>query len=194
MEIPIGYAQVNLKFTGAAVPTGAEMAFGIDVSGTSDTPEEIGTAIAGAWTTALLPADQVTDIRLVSVLVKFGPNLTGPSAEVPVLIIGESTDDSVPPNTSLLIRKITSDGGRAGRGRFFMPGISEEAVGGSGVIETANVEDYQEHWEDFAGLLALGDVPLVVLHTAGSPITTPSPVTSLIVEDRVATQRRRNRR
>jgi len=184
---------VNFKFEGVACPTGAEVTFGIDPAPGFGTPTEIAGAIGLIWGSTWREV-QTSEVTLASVLVKFGPNATGPSGEQAINSAGTDTAGSVAPNTAVLVQKITADGGRAGRGRFFMPGIKESDVGSNGAVDPTDLEGWQTAADDFLEALDTATLPMVVLHGDGSPITTPSVVTNLIVSSTVATQRRRLRR
>jgi hypothetical protein len=194
MIIPSGYAQVNLRFTGADIPTGAEMTFGVNNTVTGWSPEaginEVGNAIGASD----LPDAWNTACTLSSILWKSGPNATGPSAEVSTSYVGTVTGDSDPPQTAMLIRKNTALGGRAGRGRMYQPGVPEAFVNGAGELTGTTATIITALYADFLTILGGSDIPMVLLHAEGSPITTPTTVTSLEVDARCATQRRRNRR
>jgi hypothetical protein len=193
MIIPANFGQVNFIFNGIGVPTGAEVTMGffrID-SGKSaaDTADELG----DMWIAAQISLSMEESVDLAAVLVKFGPNATGASALVPKTD-GGASNDICNPNTAFLVRKITDDGGRAGRGRFYLPGVPSSQVDDGGQLDTTWAANLQSALDDFHTAMAASDMTPVVLHGAGSPITTPSPVTSLQLDPRVATQRRRLRR
>jgi len=194
MIIPSGFAQVNLMFTGSNVPTGAEMTFGVDHSGYSGTPVQAGEDIADIFDGADLEGLMNTSIALTGVLVKYGPNSTGPSGLFTASINGTGSSDGMSSNVAYLIHKNTALGGRAGRGRMFMPGVQEGEVDHQGDVDPTFLGLLNTRWSTFGANMAIADLPLVLLHAAGSPISTPTVVTSLTVDARVATQRRRLRR
>lgn len=194
MIIPTGFAQVNLKFTGSALPTGAEMTFGVDHTGYSGDPLAAGEDIFDIWDGADLEGLQNTTTFLTGVLVKFGPNSTGPSAEYVNSKQGTNGGDAYNPNTAYLVHKATALGGRAGRGRMYMPGVNEGDVDGTGVVDGTLLGLLNTRWAAFAAALVLADLPMVLLHGPGSPISTPTLVTGVTVDQKVATQRRRLRR
>lgn len=193
MPIPVGYAQANFKFGGPAAPNGAECTLGIDLGSFSDGPGDLATALGGMWAANILPT-QVDDISLVSVLVKYGPDATGPSAEVAVGSSGSNSNPGTTPAVALLVQKTTAAGGRAGRGRMYVPGYNENLFDEAGVISGANLEALQEAWGDFYDALTVGDFGPVLLHGEGSPISTPTEITGFDVSSVAATQRRRQRR
>ena len=194
MEIPSGYAQANLKFTGSAAPTGAEITIGLDVSLYGTTPTDLAQDIAEGWNTAGIDALVVDGIALTQVLVKFGPQATGPSGLWTGNIGGTVSQDGSAPMVALLVHKVTALGGRAGRGRFYHPGLSEQVVDESGVVGDTTLGNWLTALDTFHGILVAVDAPPVVLHSDGSPISTPTPVTAFLPTEQVGTQRRRNRR
>jgi hypothetical protein len=194
VEIPVGYAQANFRFTGAGVPHGAEFTMGFDVSaytGTiSDAVDDIDNTIGSenidnTWT---------DDVNLSSILLKYGPTATGPSVIKTTSHVGGQATSSAAPNTAVLLHKNTALGGRAGRGRLYVPGVPENSIDDAGVLAGAYVTARQAEWTSWLLLLSTIDLPCVVLHGANSPISTPTPLTALTLDGTVATQRRRLRR
>jgi len=194
MIIPSGYAQVNLMFTGSSVPTGAEVTFGVNNQGSNFTPGVIAAEVITQYVAADLSDMSVDSVDLTGVLVKVGPNATGPSHLEPAAVTGTATGQSVGPNTAWLVHKSTNFGGRAGRGRMFWPGAAESLVNTDGTLNGATASVFTALVEDFRSNMALADLELALLHGVGSPLSSPTPITGLAVDNRVATQRRRNRR
>lgn len=193
MVIPEGFAQVNLIFAGAAVPTGAQITMGLFIEDEESTPTEVGEEFADLWRAAGISANMSSDVDLAQVLVKFGPNATGPSA-----LLGETDGGSLSspctPNVAFLVRKNTAAGGRAGRGRFFLPGVVESQVDGAGMIASETRTNLQADLDTLmSSLVSAGLIP-TLLHGENAPISTPLQVTSLTVDAKAATQRRRLRR
>lgn len=193
MLIPVGFAQVNLKFSGTGQPLGGECTYGLDITGYGGDPADAALLIGNAWGSEQMDVLQSSSVTLASVLVKYGPNATGPSAEVAAGFAGTQTTP-VSPNTSWLVQKRTALGGKAGRGRMYIPGIPESVVDASGVIDTSYVNSSQTHVSDFFLLQSAADLIPVLLHGPDSPIGTPTVITSFDVQFKVATQRRRLRR
>lgn len=192
MDIPVNFAQVNFKFTGVAVPLGAEVTCGCALAG-AGAPEDVATVWAAAWQ-GTVKTEQSSEVTLASVLVKFGPNDVGASDEVPIGLAGTAAAGSAAPNTAVLVRKVTALGGHAGRGRWYWPGIIETQVGSNGFLTPAKLSDWQDAFDSFFTFLEASDFPPVLLHGEESPLSTPTPVTRFIVDPRVATQRRRLRK
>jgi hypothetical protein len=193
MLIPSGYAQANLKFGGTGLPNGAEVTIGLDMNVVLGTPSAIASLVIGAYNDNVDPI-MTGSVTLESVLVKFGPNDTGPSAEVASGNSGSGGGSGTSPAVSWLVRKVTPFGGKAGRGRMYWPGVQESEVDVAGVLSSGFVSGAQTAMDNFLADLIAADIPPVVLHGAGSPLTTPSPITSLEVDNVVATQRRRQRK
>jgi hypothetical protein len=82
-------------------------------------------------------------------------------------------------------------GGRRARGRMFLPpfGLHEGNVSPNGMLEDDFVADTQ-------AILALwfADIDMVLLHDSATPgAPEPYPLTNLVLDNRIATQRRRLR-
>lgn len=193
MEIPSGFAQANLKFTGSSVPTGAEITLGLDIAGYAGTPTDAAGDVTDAWATAVMMQFYVPTCTLTGVLVKFGPNEDGPSAEIAVSRTGTDSGNGASPQVSALVQKRTAFGGRKNRGRFYLPGIAEGRLDQSGVFTSAFVDDLTDSLELFRTELIAASLDPVVLHAVPSadPIR---PITALLPQSVAATQRRRQRR
>lgn len=192
MVIPDEYAQVNLLFDWTTTQLKAEVVFGISRATLAFTPEDVADNVETAYLDGDLRTVQTTFITLTSINVKFGPNDTGPSFELPVSHQGTLTNEGVTPNTALLIKKTTAVGGRRGRGRMYWPGIEEGVIDAYGNIDPGAQSTFQDKFTSFKESLSTNDVPMVVLH--GQSGFTPHLVSSLIVQPVAATQRRRLRK
>ena len=193
MIIPDGFAQLNFIHTGAGIPTGAQWTLGVgldDFAGSpSDLAQESEIWILDSNLYALVSASVV----MTSVLCKYGPNETGPSALEPANEPGTAAAQMVP-NTSYLIHKNTSLGGHAGRGRCYVPGVPEEDINLDGVLESGRAAGITSCFGSIlASMTGTGVVP-VVLHAEDSPLSVPTAITSFSCDTKVATQRRRLRR
>jgi hypothetical protein len=191
--IPNGFAQANFRYSGGGFPEGAEWTLGLDVSGAIGGPVGVATDLLTNYTATIrtvLPAATV----LTSVLVKFGPNDLGPSGEVAGSYPGTGGGVQTSSAVAILVRKVTSIGGRPGRGRFFLPGVQESEVDAAGILTTGFVDGLQDEMDNFYAELVSSAMPPVLLHSETSPLSTPTVITSFQVDARVATQRRRQRR
>ena len=193
MTIPSGYAQANLKFGHLAAPSGAEVTLGLDISGFSGDPSDLAEAVYNSFQARVLPWLSAA-IELRGCLVKFGPDATGPSGLYTEVAAGGDTDPGASAAVAYLVQKVTGSGGRAGRGRMYVPGVAEGAVTASGTVASGKLTALQDGFDDFHDDLSAGPFGPVVLHGPASPLSTPTPITSFVVSGTVATQRQRQRR
>jgi hypothetical protein len=155
------------------------------------TPDEIGFNIETALDAANVQGLMVATCQLTTIHVKSGPNSTGPATDFPTSFTGSSSGVSGHAGVATLLSKITDLGGRTGRGRFFWPGLSESVVDAGGALTGAFRIAAQAIADDIISELTAAGVPMVLLHSGE---VTPTPVTTLTVSTRAATQRRRQRR
>lgn len=108
---------------------------------------------------------------------------------------GTNTSDFTTQNVALLVQKRSDFGGRRNRGRMFMPGVPESAVNEIGELTSTYrnaVQGLLDDWlENLQAGGALNTSNMVILHSSAP--STPTVVTSLTCDSRVATQRRRLR-
>lgn len=192
--VDVGYAEARFIFDGTSVPLGAVMTLGMDLGGYGGSPAALAGLIASEYNAGGMKGAMTTTCRLAAVEVKFGPDATGPSARVGANVPGTVSTPSASPNVAFNIRKLTAQGGRAGRGRFYQPGVPEAAVGVGGAVDPSVVTGLSGNWETFRQGIELLGIDLVVFHGPGSPLGAPTPITSFAVDPQIATQRRRNRR
>lgn len=100
---------------------------------------------------------------------------------------------ALPSNCALLVKKITATAGRRGRGRFFPPPalIDEGGVDTNGTINSATYTTINNRVISFYGNLGIQGLNPLLFHADGSEAT---PITSLVLDTRIATQRTRMRR
>ena len=192
MVIPVGYAQVNLKWGGIGLPLGAETTFAVrDEMG--NTPRTIAGLVEDCVRESEFTNSLSTAVRIASILVKLGPTETGPRDEITVDIPGLDQPACVPPNTALLVRKATSQGGRKAQGRYFVPGVPEVQLDPTGTISTLYMGDYVRQQADFLEKLEEATLGMWLLHSREESDVLPYAVVSLSPQAKVATQRRRLR-
>lgn len=193
MEIPDGFAQANFIYGGTDQPSGAEWTMGFDVSGFSGSPTDLAEICVIAYNSNNLDQFHTSQTILQLVKVKFGPTATGPSGEFGTTSPGTAAGSACPPQVAALIRKLTAFGGRAGRGRIYFPGVPEGQVSSGGILSDAWINNLPVEMATTMTQIELAPVNAVLLHGAGSPISTPTPITGFSVPARCVTQRRRNR-
>ena len=94
----------------------------------------------------------------------------------------------------MLVHKVTAVGGRRGRGRAYIPGAPATAIDNTGVVDSAYMVANQPRLTTFGTACATNDIGLVVLHGGEGTLPVPYDVTNLVLDGKVATQRRRLRR
>lgn len=191
--IPLGFAQINWQFTGDQLPLGAEVTMGCDVSSFSGSAQTAAAAASLAWRSNVMPVLNQGTV-LVNTHVKFGPAATGEAGDDSTTLAGTGANPGMTPNVTLLVHKRTLFGGRAGRGRMFVPGLQESSVDEKGILDSGTVTAAQTAFDGLLSDLGTSLLIPVLLHGAASPITIPSTITDLVVDAKVATQRRRLRR
>lgn len=185
MRIPLGYAHVVYKFITSGVGRKAAITHGVQLTGT-DFGEARAADLYDLFVLEVMPS-LTSNVSLQSVLVKYGPSSSGPAFEHGGSAVGGFASAGMAPNSAYLVRKRTALGGRANRGRLYLPGVAEAAVDESGNIDPSGLQTNINDW--FAGLSALG-MPMYLLHTGSSD---PTDVSNLVVDSKIATQRRRLR-
>lgn len=192
MFIPPGYANLQLGFRlSNGRPGLTACGFVAEALDPSDPGQ-----IVGNFTTACDYAQNrcVDSVSLVVARLVIGTS--DPSAPIVFEASGDeeggNTDTGIQPGTALLLTKHTNLGGRKGRGRCYLPGLSEAAVDAGGNL-TGDVSgmrtDAEKFWEDMTFGTPL-EVP-VLFHDDDT--TPPSPITDFSMSSQVATQRRRLR-
>ncbi len=193
MRIPIGYAQVNMEFAGAALPRGAQVVYGVQLvqPAVLDTPFKIAEFVNNEWQT-VLKTQFTNQITLNRVLVKFGPNATGIDGFQSEPATGGAAADADSPQVALLVTKSTAFGGRTGRGRMFFPGWPEASTSSGGKITATQRGLVQTNFTTFLNNHSNASLPMVLLHD--DPALNPFTITALTVNELLATQRRRIRK
>lgn len=199
MYIPAGYAQCNFLMTGTCVPRGAQITFGVDVRSQPDGNIAIS-LIKAAWESAGLAGGFSQTLVMDQVLLKYGPNETGPAFLSSWGFPGGDGSQALPQNVALLVRKGTLFGGHRAAGRMFVPGLTEAVSSGGGQITPQAFPTYVTGFEAFLGKLKVSEVTMALLHSKpgdladpDDPTSEPLEVTSLVAQQTLATQRRRLR-
>ena len=189
MRIPVGHGQVTFEFSGGALPFGAAVTCGFQDVLAAD-PAAEAAIFSGIFQDTLL-VGLTNDVTLANTHVKQGPQEDGPSGDFASAITGSGSDPSTSPNVAYLVRKQSASGGRKNRGRFYLPGVSEDSIDQQGIIDGAALADQQDRADAFLLAAAVEDLPLEILHTGPGA---PTIITSLTFDAVIATQRRRLRR
>lgn len=193
--IPPGFADCAVEIVHTALARPAYVTFGVAVPGGTTDPDVIAEDVATAFTAPNSMSDRLdTGCTVTTVTCRVGQDAGDPRIGVfAPNKAGVGLANAVPVNVAALIHKRTNFGGRRGRGRIFMPWcLDDTEVDEGGAIGVAARADLQANADVFLNVFALGGYSMVVLHSPGqSSASVPFPVTSLTVDPRVSTQRRR---
>ncbi len=192
MIIPAGFAQVNHFFTGAGMPRGAQITYGVEVEA-GGSALQVATEMASAWETAWHSATPIS-VTHAKVRVKLGPNDTGAFADYTVASPGSYNTPVDAPQVAVLMTKHTALGGRHGVGRCFLPVVPEADTLNGGTIDPTALAALQTRATNWlGGIIAATHVSnMILLHNTVD--TTATPITSLSLAAVLSTQRRRLRK
>lgn len=111
----------------------------------------------------------------------------------PATVVGTRTGSTAPTNVALLVSKLTASGGRKHRGRMYLPAayVSPSDYLPNGSVLSTRVTALQTIMTALLTNMNTALFQMRLFHADGS--TAPTTVTSLRVESRLATQRRRLR-
>ena len=191
MQIPSGFAEVTFIARVSAGYREQMTSLGFQIAGFN--PLTGPNLIASHWRTFITAIGWNTGSP-TRCLIKVGT--ADPSApltyESETADAGSGTNQVTQPQVSMLAVKRTSLGGRAGRGRMFLPQPIEGSVDKTGTLDGTYAGNVQEALDtmvdDVAGVIG-GNAFL--LH---SDAAAPNAIQSLTLSGKVATQRRRNDR
>lgn len=194
MLIPESYGQVNLIFSGQAVPTGAQVTIGIGLVDSTESLTDAAAVVSGAISAANFESIIENDSQLDGFLLKLGPNDDGPSGFFSHVTVGDAGSEGTAPNVAALVKKITNVGGRQGRGRLYWPFVMQSWIDDGGNIGGAETGTITNCWTDFADGLSAAGYSAVLLHAESSPSKPPHQIEGFLCDGLAATQRRRLRR
>lgn len=194
VQVPVGGSQAVMRWSVAGDPEFMHVVLGImDLTAPVD-PEDVAARFTLALSGSLINAaanmanaysstTSLVSTRLASgwVQVETGTSTAGTRSVV-----------ELPNNCACLVRKNTGFGGRQNRGRMYFPPfmIDSSTVTPSGVIGATDVSNFQTRITDLFDELAANSLQPVLWHENGAAGT---PITSFVVQSRIATQRTRMR-
>lgn len=150
---------------------------------------------AATWVTMMKIV--TPEVLYVGMTARVGPDGQGLTFEAPRNDRGTYAGNALPPNCAALVQKRTGLGGRRNRGRLYLPGIPEAAVGPAGLLigtYPAGASAEVQGW--FTALAAVGGISEPYLFHTTDPLTAgipPTIITSVTLAPKIATQRRRLR-
>lgn len=190
--IPAGYAHAELQFlvTGDAEPMLSTFGLKLDGGANVATANSLMAAFATPFATQLATVTKLTGLKLT--VGDDGDPLVYQSSSATASFSGGT---ALPQNCAFLVRKRTASGGRRNRGRMFLPGCNDNLVDELGNVTSAGQTSLQTACTAFlTAVQAVASVEeMVILHTPTVETPLPTVVTSLAIDPRIATQRRRLR-
>jgi hypothetical protein len=188
LVIPDGFAQAIWRWSLSGDPETMVSTIGLE---TPVTGQIVAEEFADVWLSEFPAGNMAVGWTFRGAEVRFGQP-SGPPLVYDAFrsVAGSGGGASLPSNCALLVKKRTALGGRQGRGRMYVPmtSVGEGGVDPNGMIDSATVTALQAAWTNIYNQL-----DAVLLHDSSGPVTLPTPITSLGVDSRIATQRRRMR-
>ena len=196
--VPDGYGLVVHSILLNGDPEPMAVTYGIEVEATAD-PQVVATECRNAFAPVMEQMSDQYRLNVTEVLLQKGPSSVPPEVGINATqAIGTDNRPPVPQNTAFLIKKRSSVAGRSGGGRFYLPGVVEAAVDAIGQVEPVflGLQNARLVTMKNALLSAPQTNGMVILHDSlsAAAVDPPHTVTSLVMDARVATQRRRLRR
>jgi hypothetical protein len=187
-NIPTGFGLVSFIHDGPIVGKVAVCTLGVQFDFAD--PQTVVNACSAAWIAQILNVvDNSWALRRTDMRVGLTGGV-GPTVENGTAAAGLQTGSASPPNCALLIKKLSALGGRANRGRMYVPGLPEAVVDEAGSIDSTFRASAQTRFNNFAAALATATADPVILHDGPAD---PTPITAFTVQALSATQRRRLR-
>lgn len=190
MIIPVGFAQVTHTFSSGFLPFGAVTTYGVDLDLVITTLDTLASNLYDNFQDHVM-GNLSSAVNHDVCRIKAGPNTTGPVGEFTGVEVGGAGGTFASPNLAYLVEKNTALGGRRGRGRMFLPGVTESGIGSAGGLDSTVASDFATNLGNWFDTFAGAGVSPVLLH---SDATSPTPITSFTIDPTVATQRNRLRR
>lgn len=187
--IPSGFGQATLIFDIPGPSGPANIVFGYTKNAGLN-PDQAAEDIHDAWTAVgsmHTSVDAQASITGVTTLERLAGVLN--AGLFNETVAGGTSGGAAPPQVATLFRKVTAQAGRAFRGRMYLP--ASPSPNEDGTYPGATVTTLNGRAATFFNALATAGLDMVLLHS--DPAISPTPVTSLVLVNLVATQRRRVR-
>jgi hypothetical protein len=191
LNVPAGFGILAYKFGLSSDAEVMVMTIGVDINFGSPGPQAKVDSKADSFANSVVAANMTGGYSFLGCTLRAGGGAGGSTVyEAPRLVVGTAPPSALPNNCAYLIHKLTARAGRRGRGRMFMPPyvIAETQVNNNGILDPP----------DLVGLQGLVDQALpgddfVLFHDILPSVLAPDPITNLVVDRQIATQRRRMR-
>lgn len=184
IEAPYAQVAVAMSLTGDAEVMYCTYGISVDAFD-QDSVDELHNTAASDWADLLIDEYDVLQ-HIVTTETAVWESTGG-------AVAGTQDPPSLPQNSAYLVKKNTGKRGRSKRGRMYLPGPQEAAVGNNGVLGSGVAASVQATIDAyFVSVLGVtGITGLYLLHTLASE--DPDPIVSFTVDSMIATQRRRLR-
>lgn len=194
--IPPGFAECSIEHWLDGYPRPAVTTMGVKILGDESGGESVADWFHEAFILSFLPSVDA-NVRLRNARAVIGQDGSDPIVQISTKSsTGTSSRDSTAPALALMISKNTALGGRKHRGRFYFPwAVSDTGVGENGAVQASTLSTWTLNAATFQTNLdgGLGTMPLfdggVILHS--DPLLPPTPVTGMVPNPTIRTQRRR---
>lgn len=195
LVIPTGFGSAAFIFTTTAGTGPFVTTIGVDIGSLGGSFVNAANAIKSSFTSAFGSqlASQLTLDRVTLAVGQDGPGGSVDSDTAPAAMTGSASGQSAMA-VAAIMRKVTNELGRSGRGRMFLPGsLNESDVEPNGSISPARRTALNTAGASFLTLLEGGGTPAVLLHADTSGLDTPTPIEGLIVSNLIGLVRGRIR-
>lgn len=190
--IPAGYGEFTLVWDHTGDPDPYTVAFGFGDDGTHSISSQTGSILAHWVTDFSAAANMIAgySLREARGVLNRGGVLS--EIVIPSGVVGTYAVTPLPQNNALLVKKNSGLVGRANRGRMYLPPcyVDKGGIDTNGTILAATVTTLNGRLATFLGHLITDLNSMVILHSSGA---TPTGVSSIVLENVVASQRRRLR-
>lgn len=202
LNIPPGYGQASIVWTGPLGTAPYVTTIGVATGSDPDLYVDIANLVFDAYYTAFgsTTNDALTLSRVTLLVGDADGNGSVDSTLTPR--VGGNVSQMAPIAMAPILRKQTSELGRAGRGRMFLPGaIGETDVDDNGQLATLFVSGLSDAADDFLVYLSSGTVGVTtytpaaafLLHNETSPSPLPSQILNMVPSPTVGWIRKRLR-
>lgn len=190
----LGLARINFMTPDGTGHAQCELAYQNQVGPITD-PSVSASVIRSFWAADIMPHLSI-DVSLTTVEVTEWDSVaitqfTSVGANVP----GGVSSDPVSPQVAILVRKNSGGIGKVNRGRFYLPGLPTDELVTPATLDPSYVTALQTAFTSFLSSTT-GDsiVPMLITKTSDPAKYHHVQILAFVVEQQVATQRRRNRK
>lgn len=193
LEIPAGFGActVIVGVAGRTKPFTTSFGYNLPAGAEVDNTILLNTCLIGS-DHPFDHANMATAYTYLGISVRQQGDVAQYAFDFPQSITG--TQSILPPssNCSILVKKTSGIVGKKNRGRMYVPpfNVTEADIDPRGIVTPAERDAMQVFYSNMLDDLAAADLNMVILHHGAGA---PTPVTQLLVEGLLATQRRRMR-